>query len=226
MLARAVYRAALRASSAVRRSGHPLLLMPPVTSDEWGSSRHLKPVEAARDRDARRNELFPWAATEDSAETAGALSGDELRELARRTFRAPVEDEDLALDDALAALRSLNSLMVTHQGASVQVTEGVRVIAMASWLGVTAKGHNVFAYRMRIANTRPDEIQLKSRHWVISGDDEDIVVPRGSPGVVGKTPKFEPGAEFEYASGTELMAGDGSVRGAFEFVKLGSQPEE
>jgi len=145
MLARAVYRAALRASSAVRRSGHPLLLMPPVTSDEWGSSRHLKPVEAARDRDARRNELFPWAATEDSAETAGALSGDELRELARRTFRAPVEDEDLALDDALAALRSLNSLVATHAGASVQVTEGVRVIAMASWLGVTAKGHNVRA---------------------------------------------------------------------------------
>ena len=71
-------------------------------------------------------------------------------------------------------------------------------------------------------NTRPDTVRLRSRHWVIREADggEEVVVPRGSPGVVGQTPTLGHGAEFEYASGTELRADAGEVRGAFEFVSM------
>ncbi|KAH8046002.1 hypothetical protein JL721_12490 [Aureococcus anophagefferens] len=63
----------------------------------------------------------------------------------------------------------------------------------------------------------------RSRHWVIADEDgaEDEVVPKGSHGVVGQTPTLAPGAEFQYASGTELRGPKGAIRGSFESVSVG-----
>ena len=64
---------------------------------------------------------------------------------------------------------------------------------------------------------------VRRRRWAITAlpdGEEEEVVPRGSPGVVGQTPTLGQGAEFEYASGTELQAAAGTVRGSFEFVSL------
>ena len=99
----------------------------------------------------------------------------------------------------------------------------MRVSATASYVGMANSGAHVFAYRLRIANKRPDTVRLESRRWAITAlpdGEEEEVVPRGSPGVVGQTPTLGQGAEFEYASGTELQAAAGTVRGSFEFVSL------
>ena len=45
-------------------------------------------------------------------------------------------------------------------------------------------------------------------------------MPKGSHGVVGQTPTLAPGVEFQYASGTELDAPRGAVRGSFQFVSI------
>lgn len=218
-LARAIFRAAMRGSTAIKRSGMDLQLVPAVSPDEWGAHRTITEVE----RDAQRVELFPWAKAEDTS-TPGALSGDEVAAIARRRFREPVDDAaaDAGLDEGLEALRALHDLLASHACASYCETEGIKISAMATFLGSNESGAHVFAYRLRVKNTRPDAVMLKARHWVICDADgqETIVVPRGSPGVVGQTPTLETGAEFEYASGTELKAPRGAVRGAFEFASL------
>ena len=69
----------------------------------------------------------------------------------------------------------------------------------------------------------PSLVFARRRRWAITAlpdGEEEEVVPRGSPGVVGQTPTLGQGAEFEYASGTELQAAAGTVRGSFEFVSL------
>ena len=51
----------------------------PVNSAEWGSYRRL----TAQDRDEQREALFPWASADDTVSEPGALTGGELRALAR-----------------------------------------------------------------------------------------------------------------------------------------------
>ena len=48
-------------------------------------------------------------------------------------------------------------------------------------------------------------------------------MPKGSPGVVGETPVLEPGASFEYASGTTFSQPGGSVKGSFQMVVVDSE---
>lgn len=219
MLARAVYRATLRGVHQIKKSGHPLQLSPPVTSEEWGTHTRLTPPEL----EEQREDVFPWAPA-DACGEAGALSADDLVRLARRRFAEPVDDENAAQDDALAALRALHDLLGRHAASSHAVSHGVRVIASATFLGANEEsGANLFAYRLRIKNERDDTVQLRSRHWVIADEDgaEDEVVPKGSHGVVGQTPTLAPGAEFQYASGTELRGPKGAIRGSFEFVSVG-----
>jgi ApaG protein len=219
-LARALYRAALRGAQTINEAeGGVMQLVGPVLSAEWGSYRRL----TAQDRDTQRETFFPWASQDDTASEPGALTGAELKTLARRRFREPSADVETALDDGLAALRGLNDLLEVHAGSASRETAGVRVSATASYVGVANSGARVFAYRLRIVNTRPDTVRLESRSWAITAlpdGAEEEVVPRGSPGVVGQTPTLGQGAEFEYASGTELHAAAGTVRGSFEFVSL------
>ena len=88
----------------------------PVNSAEWGSYRRL----TAQDRDEQREALFPWASSDDTLSEPGALTGAELRALARRRFRSTTRDADAALDDGLAALRALNDLLEVHAGSASQ----------------------------------------------------------------------------------------------------------
>ena len=134
----------------------------PVNSAEWGSYRRL----TAQDRDEQREALFPWASSEDTLSEPGALTGGELRALARRRFRSTTSDADAALDDGLAALRALNDLLEVHAGSASRETAGVRVSATASYVGMANSGAHVFAYRLRIANKRPDTVRLESRRSV------------------------------------------------------------
>ena len=186
----------------------------PVNSAEWGSYRRL----TAQDRDEQREALFPWASSEDTLSEPGALTGAELRALARRRFRSTTTDADAALDDGLAALRALNDLLEVHAGSACRETAGVRVSATASYVGMANSGAHVFAYRLRIANKRPDTVRLESRrsvheswlprhrracdHWYLCAGGAG----RSRPCPTGRRKKLSPGAHLEWSGKLQHLA--------------------
>jgi ApaG protein len=77
-----------------------------------------------------------------------------------------------------------------------------------------------FAYRIRIANTGEETVQLVSRHWVITDGEGRVEHVRG-PGVVGEQPVLEPGESFEYTSFCPLPTPIGSMHGTYQMVTAG-----
>ncbi|KAJ8598654.1 hypothetical protein CTAYLR_003053 [Chrysophaeum taylorii] len=208
----ALYRASLTAVKSLK--GRPLPLQPSIKGSDWGKFQRLTEQQL----DAERSAVFPWASASD-ASSFGVIEANALLRLVRRRFRDSTKDVDAAINDGFAALRNFGELFEQLETSSTATTNGVRVHAVSKFLGVSDEsGTHVFAYRIRIANTDRN-VQLRSRHWII--EDErggSVVVPKGSPGVVGQTPRLVKGAQFEYVSGTELAAPRGFIKGSFEFV--------
>ena len=74
-----------------------------------------------------------------------------------------------------------------------------------------------FAYHVTISNRGPEHAQLISRHWIITdglGRTEEVK----GPGVVGETPRLEPGQNFTYTSGCPLGTPTGTMRGTYQMV--------
>lgn len=74
-----------------------------------------------------------------------------------------------------------------------------------------------FSYTVDIANAGERPVQLKSRHWIIthaSGREEEV---RGE-GVVGETPRLEPGEEFSYTSFCQLESDLGAMHGTYKVM--------
>ena len=78
-------------------------------------------------------------------------------------------------------------------------------------------GRWFFAYRILIANTGDETVQLISRHWIITDANGQVEEVRG-PGVVGKQPVLEPGESFEYTSFCPLRTPFGTMEGTFQMV--------
>lgn len=74
-----------------------------------------------------------------------------------------------------------------------------------------------FAYTVRITNTGSVAAQLISRHWIIRDESDRVIEVKGL-GVVGQQPLLEPGARFEYTSGSQIATPTGSMRGSYFFV--------
>src|SRR3712207_2667213 len=97
-------------------------------------------------------------------------------------------------------------------------THGVRVGATAYYLPEESDPDEplyVFGYTIVIANQGDEPVQLLSRHWVIidaNGRREDV---RG-PGVVGETPRLEPGQAFKYRSFCPLRTPWGTMEGTYQ----------
>lgn len=72
----------------------------------------------------------------------------------------------------------------------------------------------VWAYKVRIENNSPEELQLKTRHWKITDAYGRVQEVHGS-GVVGEQPVLKPGASFEYTSGTPLSTPNGIMVGSY-----------
>ena len=66
-------------------------------------------------------------------------------------------------------------------------------------------------------------LQLLSRGWQIRDSHGKLhaAVPKGSPGVVGRTPVLEPGDTFEYYSSTDLPTPAGVMSGSFGMSVVG-----
>jgi ApaG protein len=78
-------------------------------------------------------------------------------------------------------------------------------------------GRWFFAYRILIANTGDETVQLISRHWIITDANGKVEEVRG-PGVVGKQPVLEPGESFEYTSFCPLSTPFGTMEGTYQMV--------
>jgi len=75
----------------------------------------------------------------------------------------------------------------------------------------------VFAYTIGIENKGQKPVQLLSRHWIITDDNEKVEEVRGT-GVVGQQPLIAPGQIFHYTSGAILTTGFGTMQGSYEMV--------
>src|ERR1700761_9128208 len=76
----------------------------------------------------------------------------------------------------------------------------------------------VFRYTIIIANEGDVPAQLVSRHWIIidaNGHREEVK----GPGVVGETPRLEPGKQFKYQSFCQLKTTWGTMEGTYQMKR-------
>jgi ApaG protein len=99
-------------------------------------------------------------------------------------------------------------------------TRGIRVSVRAFYLADQSEpesGQFVWAYRVEIANTGRETVQLLRRTWRITDGLGRTQTVHGA-GVIGETPVLEPGGRFEYTSGTPLATASGFMQGAYHMV--------
>lgn len=104
---------------------------------------------------------------------------------------------------------------------SDEVTDGIRVSVRVFYVPERSspdQDHYFFAYSVRIANEGREPAKLVSRHWVITDASGRVEHVRG-PGVVGETPRLEPGEAFEYTSYCPLPTPSGAMRGTYQMVR-------
>jgi ApaG protein len=75
--------------------------------------------------------------------------------------------------------------------------------------------HYVWAYHIQIVNRGAETVQLLRRHWRITDANGQVIEVKGD-GVVGEQPVLEPGAAYEYTSGTPLSTPYGIMAGEYE----------
>lgn len=104
---------------------------------------------------------------------------------------------------------------------SDEVTEGIRVQVRAFYVPERSspdQDHYFFAYTVRVQNEGTEPARLVSRHWIITDASGRVEHVRG-PGVVGETPRLEPGEAFEYTSYCPLPTPSGAMRGTYQMVR-------
>lgn len=97
-------------------------------------------------------------------------------------------------------------------------TQGVRVGATAFFLPEQSEPEErkyLFGYTIVIANEGDSPVQLVSRHWLIIDGEGRREEVRG-PGVVGETPRLEPGQAFKYQSFCPLRTPWGTMEGTYQ----------
>ena len=98
-----------------------------------------------------------------------------------------------------------------------KVTKGVRVMVRSRYVEAQsspAVQRYVFAYTVTIGNETERQVQLKSRHWIVTHGDGHVEEIRGE-GVVGEEPILRTGEGFEYTSGCVLTTPRGSMHGTY-----------
>jgi ApaG protein len=106
--------------------------------------------------------------------------------------------------------------MATPDWSDTQ-TLGVRIGATAYFLPEQSDPTDrkyLFGYTIVIANESEQPVQLLKRHWIIIdgvGRREDVE----GPGVVGQTPRLEPGEAFKYQSFCPLKTPWGTMEGTY-----------
>ncbi len=79
-----------------------------------------------------------------------------------------------------------------------------------------------FVYFITIHNESEETVTIKGRKWVVTDVRGDTIVVEGD-GVVGKTPRLEPGGHFSYNS-YHTIGADSAAEGAFFGLTEGGAP--
>jgi ApaG protein len=74
-----------------------------------------------------------------------------------------------------------------------------------------------FAYTITITNIGHQAARLLSRHWIITDGNNKIQEVKGD-GVVGEQPYLQPGASFQYTSGTLMPTPVGTMHGSYKMI--------
>jgi len=107
------------------------------------------------------------------------------------------------------------------ESTSEATTEGVNVHVTARYSDDHSSplaNHWFFLYTIRIRNDGPADVQLLSRHWIITDATGEVREVQGE-GVVGKQPVISPGEAFEYTSGCPLETPFGEMEGTYQMVR-------
>jgi ApaG protein len=107
-----------------------------------------------------------------------------------------------------------------HASSSEAVTNNVRVEVESRYAPEHSQpfqGYWVFHYTIRISNEGEHNVQLISRHWIITDATGHVEEVRG-PGVVGEQPVLAPGDSFQYTSTCPLKTSTGVMRGTYQMV--------
>ncbi len=102
-------------------------------------------------------------------------------------------------------------------------THGIRVEVEPAYVHEQSNPNNdyfFFAYSVRITNKSPRDVQLVSRHWIITDAFGSMEEVQG-PGVIGQQPLIRPGESFEYSSFCPLNTPTGSMRGTYTMKDTG-----
>jgi len=107
-----------------------------------------------------------------------------------------------------------------------EITQGIRVEVKPEYLPEESDpeaAQFIFAYHVEIENVGETNVQLVSRHWIITDGNGGTREVKG-PGVVGEQPKLAPGEAHRYSSYCPLPTPTGNMRGTFQFVNhLGAE---
>jgi ApaG protein len=101
-----------------------------------------------------------------------------------------------------------------------EMTQGIEVEVEPEYLpkeSTPEASQFIFSYKITITNRGDTEVQLISRHWIIT-DGEGVVHEVKGPGVVGAQPKLKPGDKHQYSSFCPLSTPSGNMRGSFQMV--------
>ncbi len=96
-------------------------------------------------------------------------------------------------------------------------TEGVRVDVRTAWIKEQSNPdleHYVFAYKVRITNESPFQVQLMRRRWFIT-DGLGFKREVQGDGVIGQQPVLQPGEQHEYISGCHFDTPVGKMSGFY-----------
>jgi ApaG protein len=80
-----------------------------------------------------------------------------------------------------------------------------------------ANASYAFAYTITITNLRDEPVQLLSRHWIITDQNNKVEEVQGN-GVVGQQPLIAPGQSYQYSSGAVIQTETGDMKGSYTMV--------
>lgn len=102
----------------------------------------------------------------------------------------------------------------------IEITQGIEVQVQTEYLPEESSVQDsqfIFAYHITITNKGETDVQLISRHWIITNGHGDTEEVKGE-GVVGLQPKLKPGQSHQYTSFCPLATPTGNMRGTFQMV--------
>ena len=108
------------------------------------------------------------------------------------------------------------------------ITRDIQITVMPQFVAERSEpeeGQFFWAYTIEITNLGRENVQLTSRHWLIT-DGHGVTEEVQGPGVVGEQPVIQPGESFRYTSGCPLTTPSGIMVGTYQMLDAAGQPFE